>query len=93
MPLSPLNGKPLIVGTTFRIPSAQFRTIWVVRGDRAWVARAEPAVSNLEVAAAQASPGPQWGPNERVDVVARLLLDDGRDVLLAARGVLIQRTD
>lgn len=92
MPVAPPNGQPLAV--VVRLPqhlaTVAVERIWVIFGDEQWSAIAEQVPGTQDWVARN---GPKWGPDVRVDVVARLREDNGRNVLVRAAERLIQRTD
>lgn len=97
MPVSPPDGLPLSVAAVIAgvdpntmTSRFEFLSLAVVRGPRAWITRFERSPSIPEVIAVRATGGPKWGPNERVDVVARVRLPNGEVKLIAARGVMIR---
>jgi len=102
-PITPPDGEPLIAVLRVHsidgasIPAAlQADSAWIINGDLAWATAVREERSRgadpsfFEVVGRD---GPKWGPGIEVDVVVRLRDGAGRQVLLQARGQLINRTD
>ena len=102
-PISPPDGKPLIVVVNIIESNAEiFSTgvradsLWIISGNQVWSGifstedRPGPPAHIHEKIARD---GPKWGPGIQVDVVVRLLDKEERFYLLKAENQLIQRTD
>ena len=102
-PISPPDGKPLIVVVNIIESNAEiFSTgvradsLWIISGNQVWSGifstenrSGVPAHIREKIA----RDGPKWGPGIQVDVVVRLLDKEERFYLLKAENQLIQRTD
>jgi len=103
MPISPPDGKPLLVLIRIRrvdgpvVPSAlKADSVWVVKGDLAWAAgvqEEQPRGPDWSFFEAMARNGPKWGPGDTVDVVVRLRGAGGQRALVQVRDQVIRRTD
>ena len=102
-PISPPDGKPLIVVVNIIESNAEvFSTgvradsLWIISGNQVWSGifstedRPGPPAHIHEKIARD---GPKWGPGIQVDVVVSLLDKEERSYLLKAENQLIQRTD
>jgi hypothetical protein len=101
MPISPPDGKPLIVAARVKtldgraVPATlSADTLWVLNGSQVWSAPAReerPRAANPAVYEVVARDGPKWGPGIDVDVVLRLR-DGARELYLRAPRQPIQGT-
>ena len=102
MPVSPLNGKPLIalVEVSAVSPAAlpadlSIEGAFVVLGDEVWSSapRVEGACSSPDCIRAISREGPLWGPDVTVDVVVQIASGVNPGVLLRQPEVTIRRTE
>ena len=102
-PVSPADGKPLIVvvrvaatdGATLP-PAVTADSVWVILGDQAWsaaVVEEQPRAATGAELTVVARGGPKWAPGSRVDVVLRLRTNGGTPVYVGAPNQAIARTD
>jgi hypothetical protein len=102
MPVSPSGGSPLNVIVRLRTTSGEplpdgiaVGTAWVVYESRAWVTEPVPtgAPWGPDVVELMATNGPRWGPDVAIDVAVKVTGLEGGAKLIAARQVLVERTD
>ena len=102
MPMSPTDGSPLAVVLRLRTASGAplpsglaIESAWVVYRGLAWTSQPEPtgAPWGPDVLEFVSRGGPRWGPDVAVDVVARVTGLTGGPRPIAARQVIVERTD
>jgi len=102
-PISPPDGKPLIVVVNIiesnaEIFSTEVRadSLWIISGNQVWsgiFSTENRSGVPVHIREKIARDGPKWGPGIQVDVVVSLLDKEERFYLLKAENQLIQRTD
>ena len=102
-PISPPDGKPLIVVVNIiesnaEIFSTEVRadSLWIISGNQVWsgiFSTENRPGGPAHIREKIARDGPKWGPGIQVDVVVSLLDKEERFYLLKAENQLIQRTD
>ena len=91
MPISPPDGKPLIVVVSLpdSLPGVSIDHLWVLFGEEVWETAVEHRSETNEWVARG---GPKWGPGVSVDVVAQLHDQNGNQFRVRADSVQIAHT-
>lgn len=88
MPGSPAYGTRLTGIVSINTPALRPDLVWVINGDEVWQTEGQSSEGYYLVTG-----GPKWDTGILVDVVVRLIDEQGSSYLLRVSGVMIQRSD